>query len=302
MGTKHEARAGTDAGNGGLGGRLYEFILLDHALQYAAQGWHVLPCIEQAGAGAPKGPYLPHGFKSASADAVKIRQWWRRWPRALIGLCPAPGIVVLDLDSATAAGDLVALNGGRLPATLTAITGRGRHLYYRFDASLGEVTQGRLRRPDGHLLHGIDVKPPGRGYVIAPPSLHPTTGEPYQWIGADQQPVALTRGAPQLAAGIADLPPLLEAALPRHVDRAAASHEPRRDWGRLDGLVRTVRDAREGTRNKALFWAACRMQEHELAGTAPHWRALEEAALDAGLPAAEIWATIRSAQSLGGAA
>ena len=62
----------------------------------------------------------------------------------------------------------------------------------------------------------------------------------------------------------------------------------------LDGLARTVRDARPGNRNHALYWAACRVAEHDLDRDQAR-DALRDAAVDAGLGEPEIVATLRSA-------
>jgi hypothetical protein len=61
----------------------------------------------------------------------------------------------------------------------------------------------------------------------------------------------------------------------------------------LDGIVRTVRDAANGNRNSALFWAGCRVAEHELGVEAVE--ALQSAALASGLHEDEITDTLRSA-------
>jgi hypothetical protein len=66
----------------------------------------------------------------------------------------------------------------------------------------------------------------------------------------------------------------------------------------LAGLVRTVAEAPQGTRNDRLFWAACRLGEHATAGRVPLDKgaaALLAAAAEAGLPAAEADRTLRSA-------
>jgi hypothetical protein len=64
----------------------------------------------------------------------------------------------------------------------------------------------------------------------------------------------------------------------------------------VEGLIRTVAEARDGERNATLYWAACRAREDEhvdLAATVP---VLRDAALAAGLSETEIAATLRSAQ------
>jgi hypothetical protein len=65
----------------------------------------------------------------------------------------------------------------------------------------------------------------------------------------------------------------------------------------LDGLARTVREAKEGNRNATLFWAVCRIAERVDAGELEERDALpviHGAGLDAGLSDTEVRATIRS--------
>jgi hypothetical protein len=68
------------------------------ALHYARKGWPVFPC--QWTGGLRKAPLTGHGFYDATTDAPTIREWWDRWPKALIGIpTGAPiGAVVLDID------------------------------------------------------------------------------------------------------------------------------------------------------------------------------------------------------------
>jgi uncharacterized protein YidB (DUF937 family) len=68
--------------------------------------------------------------------------------------------------------------------------------------------------------------------------------------------------------------------------------------GALAGLTRTVREAREGSRNQALYWAGCRASEHINAGELDEHTSraeLHDAALAAGLDEGEIEATPQSA-------
>lgn len=64
----------------------------------------------------------------------------------------------------------------------------------------------------------------------------------------------------------------------------------------VSGLLATVAQARQGTRNNALFWAACRMQQNDLTGAATDWQGLRQAALATGLTAWEVDNTIHSAR------
>ena len=142
--------------------------LREAATAYAVAGWQVLPC-HPAGDRA-KSPMLTHGFKDASTSPEAVAAWWEQWPTALIGLVVPPGAVVVDIDPrnleegsnpSTVLDDLT----GPLPDTLTSWSGRGdggRHLWFAAPA----LPEGRRWR---NPAPGVDVKPPGRGYVIAPP-------------------------------------------------------------------------------------------------------------------------------------
>ena len=107
------------------------------------------------------------------------------------------GIIVLDLDPGA---DVEFIK--TLPETVTVLTGRtdsatglrGQHRYYRCTEDLGNQSGG--------LPAKVDVRGTG-GFVVAPGSIHPETGEMYSW-------------APGLALGevpIADLPPSVLASI-----------------------------------------------------------------------------------------
>lgn len=246
---------------------------------YAAQGFPVFPCHERGE--RAKAPRIHQGFKQATTDPTQINAWWEQWPNALIGLPTPPGVLVLDLDAPEAILSLEELNGGLLPATLTASTGRGIHLYYA--TNLTGIKQSRPTGRDGQPIAGIDLKPAGKGYLIAPPSLHPSTLKPYKWVNT-------TRATP--------LPSRLAAACRPNTTR------PRSipvvgiigSMNALDGLQRTVAHATPGQRNQILYWAACRMRDREQAGHYTDWEGLANAALTSGLTREEILRTIHSAQ------
>ncbi len=213
-------------------------MMLVHALDLAALGWQVFPC-RPTGPKA-KAPLTERGHLEATTDPGQIRAWWSRWPDAMIGAPVPAALIVLDVDPRHG-GDVglaqLEADHGVLPATLTTISGRGdggRHLYFRRPA--GAVTSTRLPR-------GIDLK--AAGYCIVPPSLHPDTGRPYQWIDAD--PVAL--------------PSWL-----REVLRPAPARlrSVTRSTGDGRHLVEFVARQTEGNRNKVLFWAAHRAIENGL--------------------------------------
>ena len=151
-------------------------MMLDAALKYAEMGLAVFPLKPH-----DKTPLTRHGCKEATTDATQIRKWFNRAPEANIGIATGSisgGLVVVDLDIDEQKG----LDGyemlvdwerdnGKLPETVSSITGRGGYHYY-FRTS--EIIKNRAG-----VLEGIDVRGEG-GYVVAPPSVH-SNGNQYEW-------------------------------------------------------------------------------------------------------------------------
>lgn len=159
--------------------------LLTAALEYAAWGKPVFPCA------ANKQPRIPGGFKNASADPDQIREWWARWPDALIGMPTGriSGLIVIDLDvrpeyDGGEAWSRLEAENGKLPETIESITpSGGTHLWYQHPGF-------EVRNSAGTLGRGIDVRGDG-GYVIVPPSVLPD-GRSYQWEASNPRaPAAL---------------------------------------------------------------------------------------------------------------
>ncbi|SDE13149.1 putative DNA primase/helicase [Actinobaculum suis] len=246
-----------------------ENVLASAALAYGAAGWKVLPL-------KGKRPCCPMGknFANASSDQATISQWWRTWPTANIGLVATFGIVVVDLDPRHGGSPekLAELAGGQLPETATVRTGSGGwHYYFTSSAPIGCSA--------GKLAPGIDVRAGGTGYVVAPPSIHPATGLPYEWVNSGP---------------LAGLPLALERRLnppPRPLYRPM-----RATSGGVTNLIDRVESAPVGERNNRLFVAACFMGERDLLGRATNWEGLAAAARSTGLPEREVRATIESAR------
>lgn len=141
------------------------------ALAYATRGTPVFPCQPRG-----KEPATARGLHDATTDHALIESWWGSESTLNIGIpTGAPsGFWVLDIDNEDGEASLRSLEAARapLPPTVEAITGRGRHLYFR----LGEHS---LRNSAGRIGTGIDVRANG-GYVLAPPSVHPS-GRTYTW-------------------------------------------------------------------------------------------------------------------------
>jgi hypothetical protein len=116
-------------------------------------------------------------LQTARPSEDDIAQWFRCWPDANIGIVTGEisNLIVLDVDpkhGGDAALERLEKRFRPLSATVEAITGGGgRHLYF---AHPGGFTRNRAG-----LAQGIDLRGDG-GYVVAPPSIHPS-GRPYAW-------------------------------------------------------------------------------------------------------------------------
>ena len=218
---------------------------------------------------AGKIPITAHGVQDFTTDRNVIGSWKRRYPGCNWGVTQLD-VICLDVDPRNG-GHVSALNLRPEHTTLCVQTGSGGwHLYYRHTGSV----RGKV---DG--ISGIDIKAGGKGYLVAPGSIHPDTGKPYR----------LHRDTP-----IADLPEHLRALIvqPAYVPPTRRTTPSSGD--RWDGLIRTVQEAQEGGRNAALFWAAARAA----ADSAPAavYSALAAAAHEIGLGVHEIQQTIQSGQ------
>lgn len=150
--------------------------LVDSAVEYATKGWRVFPLKE-----GNKEPHNRDGFKSALTDVDFISKWWNEHPRDNVGIATDDQeLFVLDIDGPDGDATLERLEEefGRLPETLMAQTGKGKHFYFRYSGpeSLG-ISAGKEGK---RLGKGIDTRGTG-GYVVAPPSIHPD-GRTYRWV------------------------------------------------------------------------------------------------------------------------
>lgn len=120
---------------------------------------------------------LPLNGKKAAGRWQQYQEWrmnWLEftrinWHRCNVGIvCGAVSgnLLVVDLDGREAVLKYIS-RWPELLQTLTVRTGRGYHLYYTVD-----------HLPDNRRIGGIELR--GNGcYVVAPPSVHPETKQPY---------------------------------------------------------------------------------------------------------------------------
>lgn len=130
-----------------------------------------------------KVPAIPggRGVLDFTTDTDVIAAWWGgRYAGCNIGARVPDSMVVVDIDPRHGGHRSIAeleQRHGRLPETLTTISGRGdggRHLFFRRPS--GKLTSKRLGP-------GVDLKT-SSGYVVMPPSIHPDSGQPYTRIDA----------------------------------------------------------------------------------------------------------------------
>jgi Bifunctional DNA primase/polymerase, N-terminal len=246
--------------------------LLNGALDLAAY-MPVFPCINAAGTENDKKPLPAHGFKDATTDPDLVRQWWTRWPNALIGIPTGDKFVVLDIDCAKHGEAAQWYGRANLPRTRTHVTrSGGQHLLFQ--------PNDAVRCTTSKLCRGVDTRGRG-GYVIWWPAcglevLHGEALEPVpDWIIKALEPPITT--------------------MQRRVRKVRTSTQARR---LIEGIIRTIARAREGERNRLAFWGGCRFAEMVSQSIISRDDAIDiatEAAIRAGLPYREARRTAESA-------
>ena len=168
---------------------------LTAALDYAGRGLRVLPIMPGG-----KRPPMRAWQDAATTDPETIRLWWTGlYADHGVGIATGvgSGVFVLDVDVSDGKRGDETLRDltdtyGELPPTPSVITGSGgSHYYYRFPADFD------LRNDAGKRLGaGLDIRGEG-GQVVAPPTIHPTTGQAYAWedgAGLDEVRIAEAPG------------------------------------------------------------------------------------------------------------
>lgn len=144
---------------------------LEAALRYRSLGLHPIPC-------EPRGKRPLVEWKSYQNDPPhpdEVEAWWTRWPDANVGLVMGRGDFAVDLDGGPEAEALLERRRVRLPpGAPRSRTGKGAHVFLHSDYPVPDKV--RLAW-DGRSAQ-VDVR--GVGYVIVPPSIHPT-GATYTW-------------------------------------------------------------------------------------------------------------------------
>jgi hypothetical protein len=131
-----------------------------------------------------KEPATAHGVKDATTDSLVIASWPRD---GNIGI-RCDRLLVLDVDPRNGGDDEareLRSRHGALDARAVSHTGGGGW-HALFLLPPGVRLRGKVHRADGSgPYRGLDLRRTDGHYIVAPPSIHPDTGEPYQWIRWD---------------------------------------------------------------------------------------------------------------------
>lgn len=143
------------------------------ALKLGQRGINVFPCRPR-----DKRPATTNGCLDATTEAGRINDWWTAQTDCNVGIATGAGsgIFVLDIDGQDGEASLRQLEckHGSLPPSIEAITGSGgRHVYFRYP------TGQEVRNSAKQIGAGLDIRGT-RGYVVSPPSVHPS-GRRYRW-------------------------------------------------------------------------------------------------------------------------
>jgi P4 family phage/plasmid primase-like protien len=239
------------------------------AERYARNGWYVLPvwwvvdgvcaCGDASCSNKGKHPLsalVAHGHSQATTDVTTVRDWWRQYPLANVGVsCKPSGFLALDVDQGKVPPedwpDFVN-NGDRPPLTLVQRSGNddpAHHVLYSTKSFGPDVKiRGKVAAPGAPGVDKMLIR--NNGFIVVAPSVH-ASGNKYRWLNSEK---------------IADPPPVM---LPRltytaHGETDGATGDRVAHVTSFRDLTQTaVNRAEEGeSRAEVGHWLACQLRDN----------------------------------------
>ena len=156
--------------------------LLEHALEYAKNGFYVFPLAVNSKLPAIAGG---KGHNDATTDLNQIRAWWKDNEYNIGIACGSKSnLSVIDLDGKQGMNSAKQLSPF-IPDTRLVQTPKGTHIYLRHNVELKTTT---------NILDKIDIRSEG-GYVVAPPSK--VDGKEYKFKNPNA-PIAFLQVVPDI--------------------------------------------------------------------------------------------------------
>ena len=220
----------------------------DAAMHYADLGLLVFPLA--AGCKVPRKGSA--GFKDATSDPERVRDWWDAHPTSNIGIATGHLVDVIDIDGFDGQREFELLSA-RPPAHALSATVRpgGVHVWV-------PAVPGRRSRV-GVVPH-VDYRGLG-GYAVAPPSQVNSYTNRYRWLSefdlSTTKAWTPTEG-PTWESRWAHAGPVAMRLTPAEMRQRPVDSDPHK---RLDGIIATLLGSREGERNNVLYWCACRVAD-----------------------------------------
>jgi putative DNA primase/helicase len=217
---------------------------LKAALEYRKMGFSVIPLTP----GKKKPPLVEWTkYQTEKASEGQICQWWDQWPDANVGIVTGEisGFVAIDVDDSEAERKFEELLAGcdlsSIPTVKTGRqTGNGRHRLFKWP--------GRNIKTRTKIIPNVkmDIRGDG-GYIVAPPSMHPS-GKEYEWE------IPPYGELPELPGTLLNL---ITAKNKKRKDRNKRLHERFDTAGVLEGV-------KYGERDDALFRFTCKLRHADV--------------------------------------
>jgi hypothetical protein len=142
--------------------------MMNEALQYAKLGLSIIPVDKHK-----KALVQWQRYQKEKASEDQIKQWWKQWPKANIGIVTGTisGLAVIDIDTEEGKQAIQEYIPDSLVMPVVNTPSGGQHQYFKCKDT--EISN------NSRTVAGCDLRANG-GYVVAPPSTN-GNGKAYTW-------------------------------------------------------------------------------------------------------------------------